>query len=567
MPEQECLKFGEFVLDPATASLARAGATLPLRPKSFDVLLYLARNPGRVVSKDELMERVWPDVTVTDNSLVQCISDVRAVLAADAPEILKTVPRRGYLFAAKVAEVERHVTVPVPQPVEPEVPVPRPSWRRPRLAHVGFAVAAVMAAVAGLSLWSHDWRAREQSSSVAAWPEPAAQTTRVSIAMLPFVTLGDRPQDDYFARGLTEDVISALGRFPGLSVRSANAVLPYLDKSGEPTEVGRELGVRYLAAGTIRQSTDRVRVSIQLADTRTGSLLWADHYDRDPAGIFVIQDDITRRIAGALAVRLTQAEQARVAAKPPETFEAYDFVLRGRNHLSRLTRSATSEARLMFEQAVAADRNYAAAYLGLGTVDLRMIHHGWTPDPVAALERAQAHAYKAIALDEFNPEGHALLGRIFARRLEYDRAADALRRAMALNPSDPANQAGLGDALLWNGDTKGAIAALEAADRSDPQISTQDLFNLGTAYFLSGDLTSAAQVFERASARNEGNAFIQAMLAAIYQESARPGDARRAMLEMRRLNPLFDIDRFGSLLRNPDHRGKIVLALQKASAP
>lgn len=560
------MKFGEFILDPATASLARAGATLPLRPKSFDVLLYLARNPGRVVSKDELMERVWPDVTVTDNSLVQCISDIRTVLTADAPEILKTVPRRGYLFTAKVVEVERHVAVPPSKPVEPEAPAPRPSWRS-RLGHVGFAAAAVVAAVAGLALWSHDWSERKQPSSVAAAPEPAAQTTRVSIAMLPFVTLGDRPQDDYFARGLTEDVISALGRFPGLSVRSANAVLPYLDKSGEPAEVGRELGVRYLAAGTIRQSTDRVRVSIQLADTRSGSLLWADHYDRDPAGIFVIQDDITRRIAGALAVRLTQAEQARVAAKPPETFEAYDFVLRGRSHLSRLTRSATSEARLMFEQAVAADPNYAAAYLGLGTVDLRMIHHGWTPDPMAALERAQEHAYKAIALDEFNPEGHALLGRIFARRLEYDRAADALRRAMALNPSDPANQAGLGDALLWSGDIKGAIAALEAADRSDPQISTQDLFNLGTAYFLSGDLASAAQVFERAAARNEGNPFIQAMLAAIYQESARHGDARRAMLEMRRLNPLFDIDRFGSLLRNPDHRGKIVLALQKASVP
>lgn len=562
MPEQKRLKFGAFVLDPAACSLTRAGMALPLRPKSFDVLLYLARNPGRAVSKDELMERIWPDVTVTDNSLVQCTSDIRAVLGADAQAILKTIPRRGYLFTATVtdADVEKHS----PGSVESTAP---PTSSRPRLVHISLAAAAVVAAVAGLFLWSHNWIVREQPSVAATAPEPAGQAARLSIAVLPFVTLGDRPQDDYFARGLTEDVISALGRFPDLSVRSANAVLPYQDKSKDPMEIGRELGVRYLAAGTIRQSAGRVRVSIQLADTRNGSLLWADHYDRDPSGIFIIQDDITRRIAGALAVRLTQAEQARVAAKAPETFEAYDFVLRGRGHLSRLTRSSTSEARLMFEQAVALDPNYAAAYLGLGTVDLRALHHGWTSDPTAALERALGHAYKAITLDEFNPQGHALLGRIFVRLLEYDRAADALRRAMALNPSDPANQAGLGDALLWSGDIEGAIAALEAADQSDPQISTQDLFNLGTAYFLSSDFSSAARVFERAAARNEGNPFVQAMLAAIYQEAARPDDARRAIVEMRRLNPLFDMERFGSLLRNPKHRGKIELALQKAAAP
>lgn len=567
MPEHVRLKFGAFVLDPAAACLTRAGMTVPLRPKSFDVLLYLARNSGRAVAKDELIERVWPDVTVTDNSLVQCISDIRTVLGADAPEILKTVPRRGYLFSATVVTADVEAPCPELAPrLEPSATQPQSS-SRPRLLHFGLATAALVAAIASLFLWTRDWGVRERPFVLATTPEPAVQTARLSIAVLPFVTLGDRPQDDYFARGLTEDVISALGRFADLSVISTNAVLAYQDKSKDPTKIGRELRVHYLAAGTIRRSEDRVRVSIQLADTRSGSLLWADHYDRNPAGIFVIQGDITRRIAGALAVRLTQAEQARVAVKAPETFEAYDLVLRGRSHLSRLTRSSTSEARLMFEQAIELDPKYAPAYLGLGTVDLRALHHGWTSDPVTALDRARSHAYKAITLDEFNPQGHALLGRIFARQLEYDRAADALRRAMALNPSDPANHAGLGDALLWSGDLQGAIAALEAADQSDPQISTQDLFNLGTAYFLSDDFASAAQVFERAAARNEGNPFIQAMLAAIYQQAARPDDARRAILEMRRLNPLLDIDRFGTLLRNPKHRDKIVLALQKASAP
>jgi predicted Zn-dependent protease len=124
----------------------------------------------------------------------------------------------------------------------------------------------------------------------------------------------------------------------------------------------------------------------------------------------------------------------------------------------------------------------------------------------------------------------------------------------------------LGDALLWNGDVAGAIQALEAADRLDPQLSTQDMFNLGAAYFLAGDNVRAAHVFERAAARNEGNAFVQAMLAAIYQDAGRHDEAHRALAEMRRLNPFFDMDVFGSLFRNPAHRDKIIAALHRAAS-
>jgi tetratricopeptide (TPR) repeat protein len=137
---------------------------------------------------------------------------------------------------------------------------------------------------------------------------------------------------------------------------------------------------------------------------------------------------------------------------------------------------------------------------------------------------------------------------------------------MALNPNDPDNHAGLGDALLWSGDVNGAIAALDLADQLDPQLSTQDLFNLGAAYFLAGHHAKAAHVFERAAARNENNAFIHAMLAAIYQDADRPDDARQALAEMRRLNPFFDLETFGSLFRNSQHRTKIISALRKAAS-
>ena len=363
---------------------------------------------------------------------------------------------------------------------------------------------------------------------------------------------------------MTEDIIAALGRFAELSVLSPQAVSAYKGKTLRPDEIGRELKVRYIAEGSVRRSPERIRVAARLTDASRGTLLWADQYDAEPDSIFAIQDEITRRIAGALAVRLTNVEQTRVAAKPPGSLEAYDLVLRGRDFLSRLTRSTTSNARTMFERAVELDPNYAGAYIGLGRADLNAVTLGWTPDPAGVLRRAEAHARKAIAIDEFNSVAHVLLGRIHARLGEYDRAIDALKRAMALNPSDPEGHAGLGDALLWSGDIEGAIKALEVATQLDPKLSSSDLFNLGAGYFLVGNNAQAAQVFERIVARNDGNPFIHAMLAAIHADAGRSDDAGREAAEVRRSNPFFDVANFGSLFRNPDHRGKIIAALQKA---
>jgi TolB-like protein/DNA-binding winged helix-turn-helix (wHTH) protein/Tfp pilus assembly protein PilF len=533
-----------------------AGKELPLRPKSFDVLHYLACNRGRVVSKDELMQAVWPDVFVTDNSLAQCISEVREALGEGAHVVLKTVARRGYLFAAEVDGTEDA------PPVAERDLAPQPAFltaaSRP-VAHY-LAIIAMAALVAGGGWWIGQSLIPENPIA------PASHADDVSIAVLPFVTLGGTSADDYFARGLTEDITVALGRFAGLSVLSAKAVARYDGKSVTPQQIGRDLKARYLVSGSVRRNSGRIRIVIELVNTADSRLIWADQYDRDATGIFEIQDDITRRITGALAVRVSTVEQARAVAKPPGNLEAYDLVLRGRDSLSRLTRAATSNARVLFEQAIALDQNYAPAYVGLGMADLRAFHHGWTAEPAAALQRVKDHALKAIALDESNPHAHALLGRVYARLHDYERAVDALRRAMALNPSDSDNHAGLGDALLWSGDVAGAIAALETADRLDPQLSTQDLFNLGTAYFLAGDDVRAAQVFERAAARNEGNAFVQAMLAAIYQDAGRGGEARRAIAEMRRLNPFFDMGLFGSLFRNSAHRDKIVAALRRAAS-
>jgi adenylate cyclase len=564
---EKILQFDRFALNPNTASLTCAGEVVPLRPKSFDVLLYLARNSGRVVSKDELMRIVWPNIFVTDNSLVQCISDIRLSLADEAQAILRTVARRGYLFAANVVERDEVPALNL-GPLSAEDPTGARTNPKKRLFYTAALLTGLtFLLVSGAAWW---WSALPAADGAASFAlgstrEDKAYSERISIAVLPFVMLAGSHADDYFAVGLTEDIIAALGRFSELAVLSPNAVLPYKGKVLSPEKIGRELNVRYIASGSIRRSQERIRVAVQLTDSTDGRLLWADQYDREQAGVFAIQDDITRRISGALAVRLTNVEEARVAAKPPGSLEAYDLVLRGRDFLSRLNRSATSQARVMFERAVALDPNYAPAYIGLGRADLYAVGLGWTPDPSGVLRRAKDDADKAIAIDEFMPTAHALLGRIYTRLGEYDRAVDSLKRAMALNPSDPENYAGLGDALLWSGDIAGAIKALETAVQMDPKLSSEDLFDLGAGYFLAGDDARAAQVFERTVARKDANAFIYAMLAAIYQDAGRHDEARRALAETRRLNPFFNMQTFGSLFRNPEHRMKIISALRQVT--
>ena len=502
-PAQKMLRFGEFVIDPSTASLRGGDGPLQLRPKSFDVLAYLARHPGRVVSKDELIEAIWPNVFVTDNSLVQCISDIRLALGDSTQNILKTVARRGYLFAAPVLEVEPAAVESRPdaegrEPERDRVPetaaeasarLAGGDARSSLFVRYGVLLAAALlcavVAVGGATWWWSGNPAADPvvSASPGSTLESAFGSKRISIAMLPLATLGGAATDDYFADGLTEDIIAALGRFSELAVLSPKAVFPFKGKVLRPEELGRELKVRYLAEGSIRRSPERIRIAVRLTDASTGSLLWADQYDAEPESIFAIQDSITRQITGALAVRLTTVEQARVMAKPPNSLEAYDQVLRGRDFLSRVTRSSTSNARAAFERAVELDPNYAAAYVGLGRVDLTAVALGWTPDPAGALRRAESLARKAIGIDEFNPAAHVLLGRAYARLGEYDRALDALKRALALNPSDPDSYAGRGDALLWTGDIDGAIKALETALLLDPRTLDRGSFQPGHRLF------------------------------------------------------------------------------------
>ena len=283
-----------------------------------------------------------------------------------------------------------------------------------------------------------------------------------------------------------------------------------------------------------------------------------------PKDIFSVQEDITRRIVGTLAVRISSLEAARVATKPPSSLEAYDLVLRGRSLYARATRTSVSQARPFFEKAIELDPKYVSAYVELGFVELKAVTEGWTSNPADAVQRAEALASKAIAIDERSAGGHALLGAVHLRRGNYDPALDELRRAVALNPSDAESYNFLGATLLFIGDFEGAIRAIELSSEFLPNLSTTTFFNLGAALLLSGRAEDAVRTFERSKERYPDNSFPNAMLAAAYAVAGRTEDAARQASEVRQRFPYFSGSNFGSQFRKPEDREKIVSALKKA---
>ena len=418
------------------------------------------------------------------------------------------------------------------------------SWQWAALA---FAVVALIGA--GAFLW------RKPAGS----PHP---DERPSIAVLPFANQSGDAADNYFSEGITGDIINALGRFPTLTVKAASVAVPLKDKV--PAEVGRSLGVRYLVEGSVRRAADRVRVSTRLTDAPQGTVLWSEQFEKQLKDIFDVQDAITLHVAGTLAANVTRLEQQRALAKRPENLDAYDLVLRGRAALLRRSRSENREARELFEQALRVDPNYAAAYAWLGVAYRNMAALGWTEFPDDMLARAEEVARKALSLDPESAAAYRVLSSLHTIRLQYELALVETDRALALNPSDSESHAARGNALLWMGRIDEASAQLEIAFDLNPNLSADDAFALGLAYYLSRRLEDAVQFLEREALRNPDYIYTSVLLAAAYGQLGRAAEAQRMAEAVRRRLPTFDARNFGSRLQNRAHHDYVTEGLAKA---
>ena len=364
---------------------------------------------------------------------------------------------------------------------------------------------------------------------VAGLAAPAHLAGRPSVAVLPFKNLSDDASQDFFSDGITEDVITALGRFSNLLVVAKSASFQFKGRALAPAEIGRILDARYLLEGSVRRAGDRVRVSTELIEAATGRQIWSEAYDAEVKDIFGVQDDIARRVVGAAAVKLTRFERDRALAKPTASLAAYEYVLRGREFFSHATRDSNDEAQDMFQRAIDLDPSYAAAYAEFGLSIIEAVVSGWTEFVGDDLSRAETLAQKALSLDPASTTAHRLLAEVHMSRGRFDLALGQIERALEINPSDAESFATRGAILVWAGRAAEALPWGEGALRLDPA-NARAAYYLGMTYYFLNRYGEVVEAMDRALAGNLGRNTQQmgrSVLAATYGELDRRQDAER----------------------------------------
>jgi adenylate cyclase len=526
-------RFDSFTLDLTRGCLEVAGREVELRPKCFDVLRHLLENDNRLISKAALAAAVWPQAVVSDESLARCISDVRAALADHEHTIIKTVPRRGYLFTA---DVTRHEHA---DPVQPE--------SGPEV-------------VTGRALTEHS--SAEHSL-----------TERPSIAVLAFTSMGDDPDREYFCDGITEDIITELSRFSELFVIARNSSFRYKGQSVDMRQVGRELGVRYVLEGSVRRAGGRIRITAQLIDAATGAHRWAERYDRDVEDTFAVQDEVARTIVRVLAVHVNKAETERALAKPPAAWLAYDHYLRAAHTFIRFHSSFDKEdllqVRRSLEQALAIDPNYARAHALFSKTYIELCLHQWDDACPwqAAIDNAYQSAREAVRLAPELSGAHVALGWALNFMRQHEAAIAEFERAKELNPNLIDHHFAF--VLLVMGEPVRAIRTLEAQMRLDPFYLPRVPSLLGFAYYLDGRYADALVHLLTAAPRAPDHGHCRRYLAATYAQLGQLEKARAEAAEALRIDPWFTIGKaiFAKICKRPEDGERFNDGLRKAGIP
>jgi adenylate cyclase len=432
-------------------------------------------------------------------------------------------------------------------------------WPLPAMAGSAVALAAVLLAAAWLALFGD----RPEVAPVGKPAQPVTSAIPI-IAVLPFANQTGDESQDYFADGVTEEVINALGRFNTLRVIGRNAVLRYKKRPPTQDEVTSELGANYLVSGSVRRAANRVRIAAQLIEARAGTVLWGDRYDGELADVFEFQDMIARRIAGTLAASITQVEGRRSLDRPKPDQNAFDLVLRARAIGHGASRVVNRQFRELVGKAIELDPNYATARALFAEGLRAQAILGWTEFPDRELARGEEEARRAIALAPDQPDGYRALGRILLDRAEYEPAQDALRRAIEINPSD-ANALGVWGAVQsFTGRIAGAIETLELALKLDPTLEPNLVFDLAVTYYLARRHEDALRTAERGLARYPDFPVFSVAAAVAALQLGRKEQAARHIAEVRRHLPQFDSELFGTRFNDPQHRTYLKEGLRAA---
>lgn len=412
-------RFGDFELDSDGFELRQNGSIRHVEPLVFDFIVFLARNSGRVISREEIIDTVWGGRIVSDATVSSCVKSVRIVLgdSGNNQSYLQTVRGRGFRFVADVSER------------------------------------------------AHQTEATQSQSMISA-PGKETRTEKPVLAVLPFENLS-ADDENYFADGLTEDIITNLSRFRELSLIARTSTFRFRERGVGLPEFCGELGAGYAVVGTVRRAGRRVRITAQLVDANAGIHLWADSYDRDMEDIFAVQDEVTRTIAATLGVKMQDVALQQALRKGPAELDAYDCVLRARRYTATLSAELHAEARDLLEKAIQLDPNNADAHALLANVYLAEHRFDTNPRP-NSIERALSSAQTAVDLDGQNAYARCWLAIVHFFRGENDKFKAEAQRALDLNPNDPETLADIGHFLAFMGDFERGVSLSRQAQQLNP---------------------------------------------------------------------------------------------------
>jgi adenylate cyclase len=555
-------RFEGFMLDRRGRSLYSADRLINLRPKSFDVLCCLVEHAGQLVTKSELIDSVWPNVEVTEESVTRCISDIRLALEDSEQHIIKTLPRRGYMFAAVVEQIL------IDPPTSACAATTDRHWAlgRSRLWRTFVGIVFLLVAFAVSAWWL--WR-----------PESPPISEQPSVAVLPLVNLNGDANQDYLSDGITEDLIVSLSKYDNLFVIARSSAFQYKGKMIDARQIGQELRVRYLLQGSLRKdSSERQRITAQFIDTASGRQLWSESYDSEPSEIFTVQDELVQKIVTTLVAHLSKTEIEQALRRAPETPTAYDFYLRGNalmHTMQRETRGTTlAQARALYQQAVAVDQRYALAMQALANTYLMAWLEPSQDHPIgrefqqsATIEQAQSLAQQAVDLDASSAEAQATLGWILYWQNQMNKALAAFDRALQLNPNLVDGHYAI--ILSHGGRAPEAIDYAQRIMRLDPFHPPNYPYYLGKAYFFVGRYEEAFELIEPASKRMPSNRPPLVLLTAVAALTNRQEKAQVAATEVLRVQPDFTISGWLKFIRltNQEYADRLTQGLRMAGLP
>lgn len=455
-------RFDDFELDVERYELRRSGVGQHVEPLVFDLLVFLARHPRRVVGRDEIVEAVWQGRAVSDATISSGIKSARRALgdSGDSQRLIRTVRGRGFEFTGDVASSEESSSS--KGGGEPSSEAPLSEAPPPR---AGSAVTVSL----------------RDSDPPDIGCRPIASAPMPVLAVLPFANLSAEV-DEYFAMGLTEDIITNLSRFRDLRAISGASTFQFRGRAINVPEVCGQLGATYVVQGSVRRAAGRVRISVQLIEGSNGVQLWGDRYDRDMVDIFELQDEVTRTIAATLGVKIQDAALQRALTKSSIDLDAYDCLLRARRYTWTLSADMHAEARDLLEKAVEIDPLSADAHALLANVYLGEHRFEMNPRP-NPIGRALVHALAATRLDPQNAYARCWLAIVHFFRGENDRFRTEAELALSLNPNDPETLADVGHYYAFMGEFERGVELSRQAQQLNPLHAGWYHFSFGRLHY------------------------------------------------------------------------------------